>query len=368
LVRISTLSENEKIALGPKFGMGALSLDIRERAAHSNHIAVQRGSNIVDIAERNAADQGFYNGPHGGDFIFKLDASGFMQNEKFMPIYVMEGIRFEFTLAPFAVVFKGNKLPGMAARQNFHASARRVTGYSVKNLKFHAEMVEFSAAVKTAIDAALRASGLPLVLTTWKNISFLGPNANNFTLRVHDRYTHVTAAFLWQRNTIPSLALAGNALTQDHMGHAHLYTTSYQWRLGTQTVPDQPMAVANDNDWRKLNKFLFAEYQKAWGTWNSHSDTPLYEKWCNLGPIRVGAVEGSADAFEWSYYTLGQVFQTSPGVDGSGTIIGDAADLECRLQVASFSSGALANKTLYMAIYHDRLNLLHPGGLADIQV
>lgn len=293
-------------------------------------------------------------------FHFIPTVSGLWNIPQFLPIYLFEGIRFEFVLDVAERVLHGTGYVGAAAAQT-------VTSYEISEFKLVAECVELSAGVKVSLDQVLGEGGIPIYISTALQQDFSITNSTNVNIRVLDRLTHATAAWFWM---VPAQTSATATFRCDNLNHLHFAPSSVQWRLGTANMPDQPIEVSDNANWRDLDPDLYAQFTKTVrGLFGNDFSKPLpvYDNWKRKTFSDTGTVNGATSqcSGNFTYYTIGQSLQTSPGVDGSGTIIGDAASLELRMKLAEAPSASYGGK---MVVFYDRMLLLHDGGLVDVQV
>lgn len=318
LVRIHTMSEQEKIAKGHIQGMGVVP-------GNTPHYQMNKST--------------YYT------FAFKLEALGFLNTDKFIPIYILDGIRFEFVLAPaIDALHYGGLTAGIT--------------YNIQNFCYETEMVEFSAGIKTRVASSLASGGIPLVVPSWSSSVFNIPSdgLTNHNLRIQENFTHATLVV----GKFSNVSSAG--LTKDNLGHYNPRIRKVQWRLGTQTMPDQAKQVDTDAEWEKMLPWLYNDVQKAWGLHSGKSNS--------VGDYQKFAYDTYSDGVDdtrpcRSEFSLALVLQSSPGIAGAATIIGDAADLQAQLKLHA-SNGLLAGQQIYLFVLHDKLVTVRPGGTIEI--
>lgn len=287
-------------------------------------------------------------------FHFVPICSGLWNIPQFLPLYIMEGVRFEFTLDTLTRVFHGS----LVANGGDAATATTaITTYTITEFKLVAECVELSAGVKVALDGILSEGGIPLYISTAMVQDFTVANTT-LNLRIMDRLTHTTAAWFW---IVPA-----ELTNADNLDHQHFRPVSVQWRLGTANMPDQPWSVADTADYRNLDPDLYQEFLKTirglQGVYFGKG-VPDYQDWRRRRDLTDLSSRNLPGAY--SYFTIGQSLQTSPGVDGSGTIIGDAASLELRLKLFAAPEGNSVGK---FCVFYDRMLMLRDAGMIDVQV
>jgi hypothetical protein len=307
-------------------------------------------------------------------FQLDLECSGVWRFAQFLPIYALEGLRLEILLAPFSSAFKGALIP---FEDN---SFQQVGSYIITDFKLVAEMVELSAAMKIAIENVIQRGGMPLFIPTWHVTTVSPGNGVNINIRIQERLSHATTVWWWAQALQVNSAVIDQGFS-DIFDHQHMRPTSVQLRIGTVAIPDQPIATPDSANWRLLDLPLYNMFSKTVGTFGpaAKSSLPVYKHWSARKTEQIAnadAAGGAAGDLAWraamdnfSYYTLGASLQTSPGIDGSGTILGDVADLEIKMQLAFALEGiglAPNSRLVFVAIHYDRMLLIRDGGAVDV--
>jgi hypothetical protein len=122
--------------------------------------------------------------------------------------------------------------------------------YSLTNVNYIAEMLEFDSTYDTAFFAGLQGGGVPLKFSSWHFHSFNVTGATSM-LQIHERSRSVKAAFAVARTT----DAASGLIDTDRFFHALGQTYSsgvianaqvaqvdqFQWRVGGKYYPSQPV-------------------------------------------------------------------------------------------------------------------------------
>ena len=123
--------------------------------------------------------------------------------------------------------------------------------YSIQNVNFIAEMLEFDSTYDTAFYAGLVQGGVPLKFSSW-HYHTTNINGNNTAVQIHERSRSVKAGFAVLRqntvagnldanlffNSISAAAAANGAVTAS----SGSIVQEFQWRVGGRYYPSQPVS------------------------------------------------------------------------------------------------------------------------------
>lgn len=118
---------------------------------------------------------------------------------------------------------------------------KRTFSYELKNIEYHADMVNFSPEFDDSVALIIQESGLQIAYTTVTNHhNNIQLNAGSQTITIQDRATSLRAVFVVFRraqNLYGEAAYDSATLENFHKDGIR----DYQFRVGTRTVPNQPV-------------------------------------------------------------------------------------------------------------------------------
>ena len=129
--------------------------------------------------------------------------------------------------------------------------------YTVSNLSFVMETLDFDQAYDTALWTGLTTTGIPIKYSSWNTYNFnLNAGTGPYNLQIQERSRMVKAAFACIRPAPMTQSLLAYLVDS----HAMLYQglASYQWRVGGTYYPSQPVDCTGGGSeaWMELAKAL----------------------------------------------------------------------------------------------------------------
>lgn len=240
--------------------------------------------------------------------------------------------------------------------------------YTLTDVNFVAELLEFDSAFDTAFWGGLQQMGVPLKFASWHFHSFPMTGGNQ-TFQIHERSRSVKAAFAVARSTRPpSVSIDSNRFFNDlgatYTADGDITRTapapieSYQFRVGGRYYPAQPV------------RCLFGA---------AEAYMELAKAIDNLGDYTRGS---QMSAYRWAAYADessttqgeegGEAFIMACGfenVDVSpGTIAGINAEEQSDIAISIKTRGAIAptDKKLDVFMYYDSLLVIRPGNNVEL--
>lgn len=242
--------------------------------------------------------------------------------------------------------------------------------YTVDNVNFIAEMLEFDSTYDTAFYAGLVQGGVPLKFASWHYHTTNVTNAMT-SAQIHERSRSVKAGFavLRQNNTSvaadantffnslsSSVATSGGsdgAFTPDGAGAL----SEFQWRVGGRYYPSQPVSLA---------KGAPEALVEAMKTINSLGD---YRMATGLTPTSWGGIStaGAQEGRATDLVICSEFENTDVMPDSiAGINAEEQSDINLTIKAAAGPSGAQGGFKLDIFMHYDCLLIVRDGNVVDL--
>lgn len=321
------------------------------------------GRSRITVSDGGAIAQSLYLPNRKRTFCLNL-LSGLLTQKKLIPLkWMASQLVIELTVAS-----EGDALIGSNGRSgNLQAGPPQSVSYSLTDVNFIAELLEFDSAFDSAFWGGLQQMGVPLKFASWHFHSF-PMSGGNQTFQIHERSRSVKAAFAVARTTkTASVAYDSNRFFSDlgatfldegdldHTAKAPIET--FQFRVGGRYYPAQPVRCLYGAP------EAYVELSKAID---------------NLGDYTRGS---QISAYKWSAYandTLtqfedgGESFIMACGFENTdvspGTIAGINAEEQSDIAINIKTRGTVApvDKKLDVFMYYDSLIVIRPGNNLEL--
>jgi hypothetical protein len=278
--------------------------------------------------------------------------SGVLTTKKLIPLkWMASQLSIEITLATVNDAFIASTAP---------------TGYTLTNINYIAEMLEFDSTYDTSFFMGLNQGGVPLKFSSWHFHTF------NFvastTLQVHERSRSVKAMLAVIRSNLPeSVAVDSdhfyhNGLTvidgttglMSASGSGTLGVDEYQCRVGGRYYPAQPVRATFGG------AEAFVELQKTMNVLGDYTRAGSinYTNWTQYNSNGSGAwVDGGK-------FIMAQEFECADVMPD--TICGINAQEQSDIALTIKSSATPASKKVDIFMHFDALIIVRSGNLVDI--
>lgn len=314
---------------------------------------------------------------------------GFLTQGKLIPLkWMASQVALEFELAPFADCCCATKIAGTPS-------------YTLSNVSYNAELLEFNSAYDAGFLEGLRKEGVAIHFATFDTFRLSNGNSANVTHLIPERNRSLKAAFCVQ--IPPSKAVIQNetagsdtAVPLPHDSHAFLqsstgidednghkrgtgFLSEFQWRIGGKYYPAQPVSCLNPTDGTSNGAGeAYLEFAKALNIVGDYRRSTGINamRWCNTGEDG----NGNHQVIDWagtdapaadrkntvigpSAFVIASDFETSSGMEISGLNGEEQNDVALTIRYTS----AQAKTCEYLAfVYYDALLILREHGGVEI--
>lgn len=241
--------------------------------------------------------------------------------------------------------------------------------YTVGNVNFVAEMVEFDSTYDAAFYMGLQQSGVPLKFSSWHYHTFSLPGSNTVA-QIHERARSVKAAFAVVRdqNAVAGTGLLDSGRFFHAPGQAWSTSTGlldstttqqgqiyqFQWRVGGRYFPAQPVQSLNGG------AEALVELLKAVGYFGNYTEGGAinYRNWTTSQNGCIGDKFIMAAEFE----NTDAVPNTIAGINAE-----EQSDIALTINMNAVSgNGVLTNKQLDVFMHYDSLIIVRDGNTVDL--
>lgn len=252
---------------------------------------------------------------------------------------------------------------------NTEAAAMLYTGspvYSLSNVNFIAEMLEFDSTYDQAFYMGLQAGGVPIKFSSWHYHSFnLSGSSNVF--QIHERARSLKAAFAVIRSTYTNSGLTDSdrffhdvaatydanppstgLITQSGTGKV----TQFQWRVGGRYYPAQPVNADNGG------AEAFVELLKTVNTLGDYTTAS------NITPLNYTSFGTTGANGAGSKFIMACEFENTDAQPG--TIAGINAEEQSDIALTVTSAASASNKRLDVFMHYDCLIIVKDGNTVDL--
>jgi hypothetical protein len=308
---------------------------------------------------------------------------GLLVQPKLLPLkWMASQCSIEFELASFEDCCGATKIAGQPS-------------FTVSNVTYNAEIVEFNSAYDAGFLEGLRKEGVALHYASFDRFR-LGPNTGggNITLLISERNRSLKAAFCVLLP--PSKAVAHDTDTPAAFdSHTFLqscnnlgketdhswgrgFVKDFQWRIGGKYYPSQPVVCARGTESNGAAEAYF-EFAKALNIVGDYrlSTGVTAMRWCNQGPDGTGAHQ----CLDWagtdrtatdrhnttlgpSCFVIAADFETSSGMEISGLNGEEQNDLALTINYTALQDGIGCQYVCF--VYYDSLAILREHGGIEI--
>lgn len=251
--------------------------------------------------------------------------------------------------------------------------------YSLTNVYYVAELLEFDSTYDGAFYQGMMSGGVPIKFASWHNYIHALTGGTKQNLVIQERSRSIKAAFsvirdtldlnskyyktdpLWfyagsiydcqtTPNATPGALSLANVTNQTDLNtiDATQWIQEFQWRIGGRYFPSQP--VRTDNGGAEA----LAELQKAinaLGDYSVSSPISIQNWWRNRGT-----------------FTMSAEFESSNGMEMSGVNAEELADLALNISWNTQNGGTGASSTalLYSFIHYDAMLIIRPNNVVEL--
>ena len=351
---------------------------------------------------------------------------GLLAQEKLIPLkWMASQLTIELTLAqPESCMFQLRHLPGAGTTALTTVSAPT---YSVTNVNYIPEILEFDASYDAMFLKGLREGGVPIKFASWHTYAFNAGLQNNINFIIPEKSRSVKALFVLQRRAADLIstdsgasffctkANGSNALpgpSTSHASNTDLTTTgatggalqSYQFRVGGRYFPAAPVQCSTTPSSAISNggAEAFTELQKALNQIGDYrlstSLNPL--RWAVPMAIAPGIATSTVQRKQQLFineadYSGGDIkyfdkngipicstvgpqaasligstqfacaidFETASGVDIAGLNAEEQSDIAF---IAQYSDNQAANQNLEAYVYYDAMIVLRENNVLEL--
>jgi hypothetical protein len=271
--------------------------------------------------------------------------SGLLSSKKLLPLKWMAAqLSIEITLSEFADAFMTD-------------NAAAETAYTMTNVSYLAEMIEFDSAYDSAFYAGL-SQGVPIKFDSWHYHSFNLVGTTN-QLQIHERSRSVKEAFAVIRSSDPANArndtdifFHDTGITQAGTGVIAAGTTAkvneYQWRVGGRYYPSQPVRCTNGG------AEAYLELMKCM---DSVGD---YSRASNINYLNWAPPSG----LQGQKFIMCAEFENTDVMPDS--IAGINAEEQSDINLSVTLAAAPTSKKLEVFMHYDALLIVREGNLVDL--
>ena len=239
--------------------------------------------------------------------------------------------------------------------------------FTVDNVNFIAEMLEFDSTYDTAFYAGLVQGGVPLKFSSWHYHTTNVTNAIT-SAQIHERSRSVKAGFAVVRQNNTSIAADANIFFNSLSaaaasngfvtGSATGALTEFQWRVGGRYYPSQPVS---------LTKGAAEALVEAMKTINSLGDYRMASK---LSPTAWGGIDETTGAQLGAATDLvicSEFENTDVMPDAiAGINAEEQSDINLTIKAAAGPSGAQGGFKLDIFMHYDCLLIVRDGNVVDL--
>jgi hypothetical protein len=229
--------------------------------------------------------------------------------------------------------------------------------YTVNNVNYIAEMLEFDSTYDTAFYAGLSNGGVPLKFASWHFHSF-NVSGNSAVLQIHERARSVKSAFAVSRSTdTPSGVIDTDrffhALGSTYSSGAIANATTgqvaeFQWRVGGRYYPSQPVRAS------KGGAEALVELLKCINALGDYTRAAAidYKNWT------------SDSSGNGSKFIMACEFENTDVMPD--TIAGINAEEQSDIALSITCNGAATAKKVDVFMYYDSLLIVRDGNVVDL--
>ena len=171
--------------------------------------------------------------------------SGLLQNKKLLPLKWMSSqlaIELEVAIANDVFVSGGTTTTVTSSAITVITSDTALS-YTVDNINFIAELLEFDSSYDAAFYEGLKAGGVPIKFASFHSTIY-SVNSSIMQLQIQERSRALKAGFAV--HVLPSNQSTVSCV--DTHAFFHALTNTFQWRLGGRYFPAQPVQVIGSNN------------------------------------------------------------------------------------------------------------------------
>jgi hypothetical protein len=238
--------------------------------------------------------------------------------------------------------------PGAFTDASAAASFPTLT-YSLDNIYFVAELLEFDSTYDAAFYQGMLQGGVPIKFASWHGHQHVLPTATSAVLTIQERARSVKSAFTVLRKRGDQVA----AGTSDPFwfyhgssasGNAAAGLDEFQWRIGGKYFPSQPVKCTLGGAEPLM------ELQKALNV---------------LGDYSIGTAVNIANWYtNKGVFVIAGEFESTNGMEMSGINAEELADLALimRTNATAFESDQVA----YTFVYYDSMIIIRPNNVVEL--
>jgi hypothetical protein len=244
--------------------------------------------------------------------------------------------------------------------------------YQVTNVNFCTEILEFDGSYDMAFLEGLRNGGVPIKFSTWHSYMKKLSATTNFVGTISERSRSVKALFALLK--MPPDVSWDNGFTTCNTGAASATIESFQWRIGGNYYPDQPVICARNGASTGMAE-AYIELQKALNivSENTQTNTNVF-KWnssncidCSGGglPITLNSTskQFTTHTYGGANFVIATDLETANGVDLSGLNAEEKNDIQLTI---TFTGAQDATGSVIVLTYCDMLLILKEGNIVDL--
>lgn len=283
--------------------------------------------------------------------------SGLLTSKKLIPLkWMASQLSIEITLATVADAFIASTAP---------------TSYSLSNINFIAEMIEFDSAYDMSFFRGLETDGVPLKFSSWHFHTFTMA-ASTSVLQIHERSRSVKALFAVVRSNDTESTLVDS----DHFFHngaatynggtgalttpANSGIEEFQTRVGGRYYPAQPVRCTNGG------AEAYVELQKTLDSLGDYTRASNinYTNWTQY-PLPGTVIPSALPAVDGGRFIIAQEFETTDVMPD--TIAGINAEEQSDIALSIKHTGTAVNgKKVDVFMHYDSLIIVKGGNVVNL--
>lgn len=286
--------------------------------------------------------------------------SGLLTQKKLVPLkWMASQLVIELTVNP-----EGDALIGQSGAD---AALASTPDYTLTDVNYIAELLEFDSAFDTAFWGGLQQMGVPLKFASWHFHSFPITGGNQ-TFQIHERSRSVKAAFAVARTSLTSSINYDSDRFFNDLGATFAASgrltngtqapvETFQYRVGGRYYPAQPVRCLYGA------AEAYVELSKALdnlGDYTRGSQISAY-RWASYADDTAAQYEQGGEAF-----IMSASFENTDVSPGTIAGINAEEQSDIAITIKTRASTAPVNKKLDVFMYYDSLLVIRPGNNVEL--